>query len=72
MMTVLSAVLVGMSVLLGAHGTQIWAEYAQSLPVIGFTATDAYQLKIFASGTAGLYQYLNLTEAQASAHPHCF
>ena len=28
------------------NGIQIWAEYAQSLPVPGITATDAYQLKI--------------------------
>ena len=31
-------------------GVQIWAEYAQSLPVPGITATDAYTLHIFGAG----------------------
>ena len=33
------------------RGIQIWAEYAQSLPVSGITATDAYQLKINGVGS---------------------
>ena len=35
-----------MSFITAVSGVQIWAEYAQSLPVFGITATDAYQINI--------------------------
>lgn len=56
-----------------ASGVQIWAEYAQSLPVPGITATDAYQLKI--NGTqllmSGAYLHLCMLQQPLELTPMC-
>ena len=71
-MKTLAAVLVLLSVLHRGHGASVWAEYAQSPPVLGITGQLAYQIGLFGEGTAGLYDYLHITPAQAPyASPSC-
>ena len=60
------ALLAGLSVLQIATGVEVWAQYAESLPTVSFTANTAYQLSLFAKGMTGLYDYFHLSEAQAS------
>ena len=57
--------LVLLSVLQRGSGASVWAEYAQSPAVLGITGQLAYQLSLFGVGTAGLYEYLHMTDAQA-------
>ena len=48
-------------------GGQIWAEYAQSLPVPGIAAADAYTLSLFGVGLhCGTHSFLALPVLQAA------